>query len=541
MATLEKPKYIFSKSGRSITFDLIDFDIRKVQRIFNKSTNQLMFDPAMGNNFNGSISGNVLSLNCDVSIMADTDALEIQYDFECWYHKSHELGFSVVKASGIDSTQADLLKTGTGMTVAQTGGALVLTSGVSVNQEIMIRSKVPFSREMLFSFTSLRSAVDANVNDYVMLADKIGDGLSASATSATVLSVVIPSTNPMFATFAAILAESSGGMVGMKMFIGCLTGITGVPGQYVISAAVNNTTNITLTFTVSGWTISTGTVNLFGWNCIYYLETPATATTASFGCFRNGWPALTGVLAPTVNASTTVHYVFIDKKADRVTLSDGLIATSLSVPTVRASCLDGIPAEETKLYVYIWQFNGTSAPTSRTWTIAKLQMQEHNAQAMVVTDYKTQNYGLNPVYVVQASAARTISAGTAFIGDVGIQPRAVTGGFASIGRLLSAAASTNATSLKASAGRLYKIRGYNAAAALRYLKIYNKASAPTVGTDTPILTIALKASDMFDIDLGSIGEYFATGIAYALTTGVADADTGVLAAADILGMNIWYA
>lgn len=134
-----------------------------------------------------------------------------------------------------------------------------------------------------------------------------------------------------------------------------------------------------------------------------------------------------------------------------------------------------------------------------------------------------------------------LPAGTNLIGDVANQVRATTGGLSTVSKLPSAAASTNATSVKASAGRLYKIRGYNAAVAVRYLKIYNKASAPTVGTDTPVVTIALKAADSFDIDFGSIGQFFATGIAYALTTGAADNDTGALTLADVTGLNLWFA
>jgi hypothetical protein len=109
---------------------------------------------------------------------------------------------------------------------------------------------------------------------------------------------------------------------------------------------------------------------------------------------------------------------------------------------------------------------------------------------------------------------------------------------ASVSRIVSAAASTNATSAKASAGDLHRIRGYNASAAVRYLKIYNKASAPTVGTDTPVLTYALAPSREFDINVA--GFYFSTGIAYALTTGSADADTGALTLADVVGLNITY-
>lgn len=109
----------------------------------------------------------------------------------------------------------------------------------------------------------------------------------------------------------------------------------------------------------------------------------------------------------------------------------------------------------------------------------------------------------------------------------------------SVSRIPSAAASTNATLAKDSPGILYALIGYNASAALRYLKLYDKASAPTVGTDTPKLTITLPASTAFAIDWQMPIE-FRTGISYALTTGVADNDTGALTAADVTGLNVIF-
>ena len=146
----------------------------------------------------------------------------------------------------------------------------------------------------------------------------------------------------------------------------------------------------------------------------------------------------------------------------------------------------------------------------------------------------------NPLFTMPSSFV-TIGAGTSLIGDVGGQVRATSGGISSIARLPSAAATTNATVVKASAGRVYKIDGYNAAAAVRYIKLYDKATAPTVGTDTPVVTLAIGPSSRIDLDIGLIGEYFAAGISYALTTGAPDADTGALTLADIVGLNIWYA
>jgi hypothetical protein len=108
-------------------------------------------------------------------------------------------------------------------------------------------------------------------------------------------------------------------------------------------------------------------------------------------------------------------------------------------------------------------------------------------------------------------------------------------------RLLSSAATTNATSVKASAGDLFKIAGNNTVASKRYLKLYNKASAPTVGSDTPVLTFVLPLSAPFAIDLGATGQYFSTGIAYAITGAAADADTTALGAGDIECLNLTYA
>jgi hypothetical protein len=104
-------------------------------------------------------------------------------------------------------------------------------------------------------------------------------------------------------------------------------------------------------------------------------------------------------------------------------------------------------------------------------------------------------------------------------------------------RIVSAAASTNATSAKATNGTVKMATGYNAAGAGRYLKFYNKTSAPTVGTDTPRKTVYLPATTAFAIQMD---DYYSQGIAYALTTGAADNDTGALTAADVLGLNIDY-
>jgi hypothetical protein len=103
---------------------------------------------------------------------------------------------------------------------------------------------------------------------------------------------------------------------------------------------------------------------------------------------------------------------------------------------------------------------------------------------------------------------------------------------------VNSAASTNATSLKASAGNLGRIDVFNTAAYAVFLKIYNKASAPTVGTDTPVWTIPVASGGGYSTEFMR-GKSLATGIAYAITKLQADSDTTAVAAADLTGSIDW--
>jgi hypothetical protein len=81
-------------------------------------------------------------------------------------------------------------------------------------------------------------------------------------------------------------------------------------------------------------------------------------------------------------------------------------------------------------------------------------------------------------------------------------------------------ASTNAAVVKASAGTLYEVTVSNATATATFVKLYNKATAPTVGTDVPVLTIPAAAGATVALSLGAIGKRFPAGIAIACTAAV---------------------
>jgi hypothetical protein len=104
----------------------------------------------------------------------------------------------------------------------------------------------------------------------------------------------------------------------------------------------------------------------------------------------------------------------------------------------------------------------------------------------------------------------------------------------------NSAASTNATLVRAGAAQVFHIVATNINASIRYLKIYDKATAPTVGTDTPILTIPIPATGFANIPSTLSGIYFSLGLAFAITGAAADSDTTAIAAGDVKVVFSYY-
>ncbi len=101
-------------------------------------------------------------------------------------------------------------------------------------------------------------------------------------------------------------------------------------------------------------------------------------------------------------------------------------------------------------------------------------------------------------------------------------------------RTVQSAATTNATSTKTTAGILYGFSLCNTTGAAKFFKFYNKASAPTVGTDAVFFKVALPANGCRDRSIPE-GVAFDTGIAWAITGAQADSDTTAVAAGDVVG------
>lgn len=103
---------------------------------------------------------------------------------------------------------------------------------------------------------------------------------------------------------------------------------------------------------------------------------------------------------------------------------------------------------------------------------------------------------------------------------------------AATGFSLSSAATTNAT-LVSSGATLYGLVATNTGAAVAFVKVYDKATAPTVGTDVPVLTLSVPANGVVALPLDTRGWKGANGIALAITNLGPDADTTAVAAAQV--------
>ena len=77
----------------------------------------------------------------------------------------------------------------------------------------------------------------------------------------------------------------------------------------------------------------------------------------------------------------------------------------------------------------------------------------------------------------------------------------------------------------------------NSAATAYFLKLYNKATAPTCGTDMPVQTILLPSGQTVPLDYG-LGELYPLGLGFCITGAIGDADTTGAAAGIAINFSV---
>lgn len=424
------------------------------------------------------------------------------------------VGFSEVSASGLAglaATELAVVQTGTGMTISQSAGNLVIASGVTANAETVIRSVDTFSGSLLARAKVTLSQRIANNGFRIELADLIGEGLAFTINSATSVTVTIPS-NPF-----------TSANVGQSMRLSVISGAAGTPGRYAIASVSGNN----VTFTVAGWPATgTGTLTLYGWNYIMTEYNGTNAARVDFDAQRRGWNS--GVTNTTINSTAAPGHVGqIAFDVNTVGYGDALVATNTGYQwTQRASRIENIPDQDVPLYLFIVAQTGSTAPASTTTlTVGFIQIEDQGRQKVRIASSDPTGAHALPVQAMGGTigTVSTVSTVTAVSAMTPATPTA---------SIVNSAATTNGTVVKATAGTLYSITASNTAASIRYLKLHNSATV-TVGTTAVALTIPLAAGSSQTIQFGAMGMRFGTGICLSITGAAGDTDATAIGASEV--------
>jgi hypothetical protein len=104
--------------------------------------------------------------------------------------------------------------------------------------------------------------------------------------------------------------------------------------------------------------------------------------------------------------------------------------------------------------------------------------------------------------------------------------------------ILNSVAGTNGALILTGTSGLHAFYATNTGASVAFVKLYNKATAPTVGTDVPAMILPVPAAvggvpGVCTLPIGFNGFRFALGLGIAITGLVADTDTTAVAAGQV--------
>jgi hypothetical protein len=426
--------------------------------------------------------------------------------------------FAKVLASGVDPDYfIQIGALGTGITYSQTGGNLVINSGTTINSELILRSTVSWRDMLELKYQAILSQRIVNNSFTVELVDVIGDNLQYVINSAVSVTVTIPGN--LF----------SAANVGQSMNLGAIAGAAGVAGRYAIASV----SGPAVTFTVAGWPATgNGTLSVFGFNFHRVEYSGVTATAANYDTQRKGWNS--GFTAATINTTAAPGHMGIVTSEDGMgAFLDQLVASSTALQTaMRASRVVNIPDENAPLFLQIRVQNGTVAPASTTaWTIGMAAVSDYMAQNVAINSIRPQAFNSALPVAVQSGTLTTVATVTN-VTTAGTPLAPATPFF------LNSAATTNSTLVLTGTSGLQALWATNIGATVAFVKLYNKATAPTVGTDVPEMIITVPAAvagvpGTIEVTPGFNGYRFALGLGLAITGAVADADTTAVAAGQV--------
>lgn len=253
---------------------------------------------------------------------------------------------------------------------------------------------------------------------------------------------------------------------------------------------------------------------------------------------EDGQPTMKSSTNNGQSATTILQDYSIECRPEDITYSSQ-VADSAVVRSATATRYSSVVPNSGVLYrPFIWVRNISAAASNTNVTINRvvsMDIQELQAEIGGGRGNIAPSQAV-PVYPVAGSS-------TAVTGAVTINNSTMIASTnLGLTHKLISAAGTNATSVKGSIGRIYGGTVTNLAGTVRYLKLYAKTTPPMVGTDTPSFTLPLLPGAHLSLAMiaGPLHGLALAGIAYALTTGADDADTGAVGAGEVLVNLVYY-
>ena len=391
---IDQSRFTFDKTAKTITFlDYTTLELCEILFIANATAGVTIYDFTKATH-NGTVSGNVLTLTYDTTSMNNADSLLVFINDPAFDQKTiipkdnvaamnvrgvaqkvDRIGFVKTISNNVDTEFLNIIgSTGTGQTVNQTGGNLVITTGTTVRSETIIRSINSWEGGIRLRAKVTLSQRIANTQTFVELVDVIGDGLAYSIGSATAITVTFPSGH-------GFTAEN----VGQSMYLGGFAGTgTFLSGRYPIASVSGDN----ITFTVSAFAVGTGTVSAFGWNYYQLQYQGASATAVNFDTQRKGWA--NGVTAASINTTASGHLATVTGNDLNATFSDQVLTSVAGTiqQSTRATRNENVP-DDVPLRLQIRVLNLDTAPASTTTlTIGMLSVSNYSATDVSIQDVR---------------------------------------------------------------------------------------------------------------------------------------------------------
>jgi hypothetical protein len=428
--------------------------------------------------------------------------------------------YAATIASGWDSSYWTPIAVGPGMVASQSAGNGVITTGVTTNSETIFRHPVAVNNNLCFRYKTTLSQRIANQTVFYELVDVIGDSLAITVNSATSITVTFPN------SFVPSTAN-----VGQSMSICAISVANSPSGRYVIASVSGQNVN----FTVSGFPASgSGTCSVFGWNGIRFTYDGATATSAKFDSYRNGYSS--GDTTITINTTASGHVA-------AAYLEDGFIysldaATNSVLFTQRAVRSENVPDQNTNLFLQVRIVNGATAPASTTTVTTGFVHVNDWVSSIISLSRQPGTQGNN---MVNVASMPSVVIGSGTITTVSTVTAVTTSGTPlapATPYILNSLATTNIALILTGTSGLHAFYATNTGATAAFVKLYNKATAPVLASDVPAMIIVVPAAvggipGVATLPIGHNGFRFALGLGIAITGGVSDTDTTAVAAGQV--------